>query len=58
MTCGIVLSFRYWSEMECLDLGDNRFGAMIKGGVKVLDAMVHERLPYTHSSGSTDTKPS
>jgi hypothetical protein len=30
--------------MECLDLGDKRFGAMIKGGVKVLDAMVHERL--------------
>ena len=44
--------------MECLDLGDNRFGAIIKGGDKVLDAMVHERLPYTHSTSSTYTKPS
>jgi ketosteroid isomerase-like protein len=46
------------SEMEILDLEDKRFGAMIEGDFKLLDAMVHEQLLYTHSSGSTDTKPS
>ena len=46
------------SEREILDLEDKRFGAMIKGDFKALDAMVHEQLLYTHSSGNTDTKPS
>ena len=46
------------SEKEILDLEDKRFGAMIKGDFKALDAMVHEQLLYTHSSGNTDTKPS
>ena len=46
------------SEKEILDLEDKRFGAMIKGDFKALDAMVHEQLLYTHSSGNTDIKPS
>ncbi len=46
------------SEKEILDLEDKRFGAMIKGDFKALDAMVHEQLLYTHSSGNTDTKAS
>jgi ketosteroid isomerase-like protein len=46
------------SEKEILDLEDKRFGAMIKGDFRALDAMVHEQLLYTHSSGNTDTKPS
>jgi hypothetical protein len=46
------------SEKEILGLEDKRFGAMIKGDFKALDAMVHEQLFYTHSSGNTDTKPS
>ena len=46
------------SEKEILELEDKRFGAMIKGDFKALDAMVHEQLLYTHSSGNTDTKPS
>jgi ketosteroid isomerase-like protein len=46
------------SEIEILDLEDKRFGAMIKGDSRALDAMVHEQLLYTHSSGNTDTKPS
>jgi hypothetical protein len=32
------------SEKEILDLEDKRFGAMIKGDFKALDAMVHEQL--------------
>ena len=46
------------SEKEVLGLEDKRFGAMIKGDVNALDAMVHDQLLYTHSSGNTDTKPS
>src|SRR5262249_5686661 len=46
------------SEKEILGLEDKRFGAMINGDFKALDAMVHEQLLYTHSSGNTDTKPS
>ena len=46
------------SENEILDLEDKRFNAMIKGDLKALDAMVHEQLLYTHSSGNSDTKPS
>ncbi len=44
------------NEKDILDLEDKRFGAMIKGDFKALDAMVHEQLLYTHSSGNTDTK--
>jgi hypothetical protein len=39
------------SEKETLSLEDKRFGAMIKGDFKAFDAMVHEQLFYTHSSG-------
>jgi len=31
------------SEKEILSLEDKRFGAMIKGDFKALDAMVHEQ---------------
>jgi ketosteroid isomerase-like protein len=45
-------------EKEILELEDKRFGAMISGDFKALDAMVHDELLYTHSSGSTDSKSS
>ena len=32
------------SEKEILDLEDKRFGAMIKGDFKALDAIVHDEL--------------
>ena len=46
------------SDKEVLGLEDKRFGAMIAGDFKALDAMVHGELLYTHSSGMTDTKSS
>ena len=46
------------SDKEILGLEDKRFGAMIAGDFKALDAMVHGELLYTHSSGVTDTKSS
>jgi ketosteroid isomerase-like protein len=46
------------NEKEILTLEDKRFGAMIAGDFKALEAMVHGDLLYTHSSGVTDTKAS
>ncbi len=46
------------SDKEILGLEDKRFGAMIAGDFKGLDAMLHGELLYTHSSGMTDTKSS
>jgi ketosteroid isomerase-like protein len=43
---------------EILALDDKRFGAMIGRDFKALQAMVHDDLLYTHSSGVTDTKAS
>src|SRR5258708_34206897 len=44
------------NEKEILALEDKRFGAMIAGDFKALEAMLHGDLLYTHSSGVTDTK--
>ena len=41
---------------EIIALDDKRFGAMIGRDFKALQAMVHDDLLYTHSSGVTDTK--
>ena len=46
------------SDKEILGLEDKRFGAMIARDLKGLEAMIHEELLYTHSSGVTDTKAS
>lgn len=46
------------SEKEILALEDKRFGAMTAGDLKALEAMVHEELAYTHSSGVVDGKAS
>ena len=45
-------------DKEILGLEDKRFGAMIAGDFKGLEAMIHDQLLYTHSSGVTDTKAS
>jgi hypothetical protein len=39
-------------------LEDRRFAAMMAKDFGALEAMVHEQLLYTHSSGVTDTKAS
>jgi len=46
------------SDKEILGLEDKRFGAMIARDFKELEAMIHDQLLYTHSSGVTDTKAS
>jgi len=46
------------SEKEILALEDKRFAAMTGGDWKALEALVHEQLLYTHSSGVTDNKKS
>jgi ketosteroid isomerase-like protein len=46
------------SDKQILGLEDKRFGAMIARDFKGLEAMLHEELLYTHSSGVTDTKSS
>ncbi len=46
------------SDKEILGLEDKRFGAMIARDFKELEALIHEQLLYTHSSGVTDTKSS
>jgi ketosteroid isomerase-like protein len=46
------------NEKEILALEEKRFGAMIGRDFKALEAMVHDDLLYTHSSGVTDTKAS
>jgi len=45
------------SEKEILALEDKRFAAMV-GDLNALEAMLHDDLLYTHSSGLTDTKAS
>jgi hypothetical protein len=44
------------SESEILGLEDKRFGAMTAKDWKALDALLHDQLLYTHSTGVTDTK--
>src|SRR5204863_1024936 len=44
------------SESEILGLEDKRFGAQTAKDWKALDALLHDQLLYTHSSGVTDTK--
>jgi ketosteroid isomerase-like protein len=44
------------SENEILGLEDKRFAAMTGKDWQALDALLHDQLLYTHSSGVTDTK--
>jgi hypothetical protein len=46
------------NEKEILALEDERFAAMIGGDWKVVQALAHDQLLYTHSSAVTDTKAS
>ena len=46
------------NEKEILVLEDKRFAAMIGGDWKVVQALTHDQLLYTHSSAVTDTKAS
>ena len=46
------------SEKEILALQDRRFAAAVEEDFKVLDALVHDELVYTHSHGGGDTKAS
>ncbi|HEX4595051.1 MAG TPA: nuclear transport factor 2 family protein [Bryobacteraceae bacterium] len=44
------------SNKEILALEDKRYAAMCGGDFAALEAMLHDELLYTHSSGLTDTK--
>ena len=44
------------SDKEILALEDKRYAAMCGGDFAALEAMLHDELLYTHSSGVTDTK--
>src|SRR5262249_58891 len=44
------------SDKEILALEDKRYAAMCSGDFAALEAMLHDELLYTHSSGLTDTK--
>ena len=44
------------SDTEILALEDKRYAAMCGGDFAALEAMLHDELLYTHSSGLTDTK--
>ena len=46
------------TEKDILALEDRRLAAMIAKDFGALEALVHEQLLYTHSSGITDTKAS
>lgn len=46
------------SEKEILALEEKRYAAMTGGDFAALEALLHEQLLYTHSSGATDTKAS
>ncbi|HYL25778.1 MAG TPA: nuclear transport factor 2 family protein [Burkholderiales bacterium] len=46
------------TEKELLALEERRFAAMIARDFGTLEALVHDALLYTHSSGVTDTKAS
>jgi ketosteroid isomerase-like protein len=43
---------------EILALEDRRYAAMTGGDMKALEALVHDELVYTHSSGLVDNKSS
>ena len=43
------------SDKEILALEDKRYAAMCSGDFAALEAMLHDELLYTHSSGLTDT---
>jgi hypothetical protein len=44
------------SDKKILALEDKRYAAMCGGDFAALEAMLHDELLYTHSSGLTDTK--
>ena len=44
------------SDSEILGLEDKRWAAQTGKDWKTLDALLHDQLLYTHSSGVTDTK--
>ena len=44
------------SDKEILALEDKRYAAMCGGDFAALEAMLHDELLYTYSSGLTDTK--
>jgi len=46
------------SEKEILSLEEKRYAAMTGGDFAALEALLHDQLLYTHSSGLTDTKAS
>jgi len=46
------------SEKEILSLEEKRYAAMTGGDFGALEALLHDQLLYTHSSGVTDTKAS
>jgi len=44
------------TDKEILALEDKRFAAMVARDFSGLEALVHDQLRYTHSSGNTDGK--
>ena len=44
------------TEKEILGLEEKRFAAMVARDFSGLEALVHDQLRYTHSSGVTDGK--
>src|SRR5258708_33980323 len=44
------------TEKEILGLEDKRFAGMVARDFSGLEALVHDQLRYTHSSGNTDGK--
>ena len=44
------------SDNEILALEDKRYAAMCGGDFAALEAILHDELLYTYSSGLTDTK--
>jgi hypothetical protein len=44
------------SDKEILALEDKRYAAMCGGDFAALEAMLHDELLYTHSSGLTGTR--
>ena len=44
------------NDKEILALEDKRYAVMCGGDFAALEAMLHDELLYTHSSGLTDTK--
>ena len=46
------------TDKEILGLEEKRFAAMVERDFAKLEALVHDQLQYTHSSGVTDGKAS